>query len=147
MIYTNTVENANIKARPEYPHARTPKSDEKWMAHKIKGLQLMLKLNYHHFAVGNVPLFNHRSTDSLFTLESMEHANLIRFPAHFAAQKKREREIRFVAQMPQAGGANLYARFVTSITLTGAPLWGTHVLSVDAHESKWPWHKQCDRLQ
>jgi hypothetical protein len=29
------------------------------MAHKIKSLQLMLKLNYHHFAVGNVPLFNH----------------------------------------------------------------------------------------
>jgi len=39
------------KAGPENPH--TPaKSDEKWMTHKIKSLQLMLKLNYHHIRGG-----------------------------------------------------------------------------------------------
>jgi hypothetical protein len=90
------------------------------MAHKIKSLQLMLKLNYHHFAV---PLFNHPpfGRPALHTrIDGTCKFDPLSGP--FLRTKK----IRFVAKNAIGGGAqkSRRARFVASITLTGEPLWG-----------------------
>jgi hypothetical protein len=67
-------------------------------AHKIKSLQLMLKLNYHHFAVGRRCLI---TVSRLFyvALESI-YTRRANFPHHFPA-KGLVCLIRFVAKISQ----------------------------------------------
>jgi hypothetical protein len=92
------------------------------MAHKIKSLQLMLKLNYHHFAVGNVPLFNHPPLERPALHTRID--GTCKFDP-LSGPFSRTKKFDLSPKTPSAGvQKSRRARFVASITLTGEPLWG-----------------------